>query len=196
MALSDIVHLQVSSWLIWSSHIGIIKATLLFQGERPPGQVQVPGWCCRASSTTPCPSPPSPPPPSPGWGSWHERGICFHSLSVPDAAQHSALRSSSTTRSKYILKGSILQTFPKNVYTRDTEQDSTCTSTREGFILRSSIETWEFLSTEIKQCETRMHSSLLLFLLPSLSLQCGISTHTEVGFRWIVYIQIHIYRYI
>ena len=31
-----------------------------------------------------------------------------------------------------------------------------------------------------------MHLGLLLLLLPPLSLQCGISTHTEVGFRWIV----------
>ena len=31
--------------------------------------------------------------------------------------------------------------------------------------------------------EKRMYLGLLLFLLPPLSLQCGISTHTEIGYR-------------
>ena len=60
---------------------------------------------------------------------------------------------------------------------------------KEGrlYLERQYWDMREFLSEEIKQSETRMHLRLLLFLLPSLSLQCGISTHTEVGFRWIVY---------
>ena len=31
--------------------------------------------------------------------------------------------------------------------------------------------------------EKRMYLGLLLFLLPPMSLQCGISTHTEIGYR-------------
>jgi len=37
------------------------------------------------------------------------------------------------------------------------------------------------------ESETRMHLGLLFFLLPTLSWQCGISTHTEVGFRALEY---------
>ena len=104
------------------SQIGIFKETLQSQAERLADQAPVRGWCCRGSSTTPCPSPPSAPPPSPSWCSWQKRGVCFHSLSAPDAAQHSALRSSSNTRWRYTSKGSVLQSLHENMYAGNTDK--------------------------------------------------------------------------
>ena len=119
------------------SQVGNFEETLQSQAECLADQALVRGWCCRGSSTTPCPSPPSAPPPSPSWCSWQKRGVCFHSLSAPDAAQHSALRSSSKKIPRYILKVSVLQTFYKSMFSYERhKQDSTSTSTGKGFILR------------------------------------------------------------
>ena len=123
------------------SQIGIFKETLQSQAERLADQALVRGWCCRGSSTTPCPSPPSAPPPSPSWCSWQKRGVCFHSLSAPDAAQHSALRSSSKKIPRYILKVSVLQTFYKSMFSYErNKQDSTSTSTERLYLKRQTQE--------------------------------------------------------
>ena len=86
----------------------------------------------------------------------------------------------------YFERFSLASFLQKLVYIRETQTGQSSTSTREGFILRGRRES--FIWDEIKQSETRMHLGLLLLLLPPLSLQCGISTHTEVGFRWIVFL--------
>ena len=119
------------TWSTWNYHLDWYNfhilafniRTLQSQGEHPPGRVRVKGWCYRAGSTTPCPSPPSAPPPSPScWCSWHRTGVCYHFLSAPDAAQSSALRSSSNTRWRYTSKGSVLQSLHENMYAGNTDK--------------------------------------------------------------------------